>query len=85
MDMDYEWRFSPPGEQLHVHMLNRRDGAEVFDATLALTRRPISGRTLAAALAGFPLLTIKVVAMIHWQALRLWLKRTPFHVHPERA
>jgi len=85
MDMDYEWRFDAPSDRLNVHMINRREGVPVFDATLALTRTPISGAALAAALARFPLLTVKVVAMIHWQALRLWLKRTPFFTHPERA
>lgn len=85
MDMDYEWRFDAPADRLNVHMVNRREGQLMFDATLALSRIPISGASLAAALARFPLLTIKVVAMIHWQALRLWLKRTPFFTHPERA
>ena len=84
MDMDYEWRFGVPAERLAVHMVNRRDGREVFDATLLLARRPIDGHNLAAALAWHPLLTLKVVAMIHWQALRLLLKRTPFHAHPVR-
>jgi DUF1365 family protein len=83
MDMDYEWRFDAPGERLAVHMRNRRDGQAVFDATLDLARRPIGAATLAAALARFPLLSVGVVAKIYWQALRLWLKRTPVHPHPE--
>jgi DUF1365 family protein len=32
-----------------------------------------------------PLLTLKVVAAIHWQALRLWIKRVPLHPHPGPA
>jgi len=82
MDMEYEWRFDEPGRELHVHMRNARHGAHVFDATLCLRRSPITGANLARALVSYPLMTIKVVAMIHWQALKLLLKRTPFYPHP---
>jgi hypothetical protein len=85
MDMDYEWRFDAPGDTLHVHMVNHRDAAAVFDATLALERRPLDGRTLARTLLRFPAMTFTVVVGIYWHALRLWLKRTPFFAHPERS
>ncbi len=85
MEMDYEWQCDAPAEALGVRILNRRHGRQVFEARLALRRRPISGWNLAAALAGFPFLTLLLLIRIHWQALRLWLKRTPFHAHPGRA
>lgn len=84
MDMDYVWNTTLPAAQLAVHIENRSRGVKVFDATLQLERREISGPRLAWALARFPLLTVRVVAWIHWEALKLWLKRTPFHPHPER-
>jgi DUF1365 family protein len=83
MDIDYDWRFSTPGERLNVHMENFRAGDKVFDATLALDRRPISSRTLTLVLVRHPMMTLKVIAAIYFEALRLWLKKTPFHPHPD--
>ncbi len=84
MAMHYDWRFSHPGGQLNVHMENQRNGEKLFDATLTLERQPLTGGALAHALLAFPLVTVKVVAAIYWQALRLWLKRTPLYTHPEK-
>jgi uncharacterized protein len=50
MDIDYDWRFAAPGERLAVHMENFRDGRKLFDATLALERRALTGPALAGAL-----------------------------------
>ncbi|WP_422509755.1 DUF1365 domain-containing protein [Stenotrophomonas sp. GZD-301] len=85
MDCRYRWRFTAPGEDLHVHMQVWRDGARQFDADLVLQRQPLDRRSLAGVLLRYPLMTLQVVAAIHWQALRLWLKRTPVHVHPSLA
>ena len=78
MDLSYDWRFTAPGERLGVGMALERGGEKVFDATLALAREPITNRVLLR----FPLMTLKVIAAIHWQALRLWLKRVPVYTHP---
>lgn len=81
MDVSYRWRFSTHDRKLFVHMETARDAEKIFDATLALTRTEITGRALARVLASYPLMTLKVIVAIHWQALLLWLKGTPVHDH----
>ncbi len=85
MDMRYLWNFGAPGNDLHVHMENWRDGKTAFDATLILKRREISAATLTMALLRFPLMSLQVSALIYWQALKLWLRRAPFHIHPSQT
>ncbi len=85
MNIDYDWRFSTPDEDLSVHMENHQSAGKIFDATLTLRRRPISSATLAGVLVQYPLMTMKVVAAIYYQAVRLWLKRVPFYTHPDKS
>jgi uncharacterized protein len=85
MDHEYRWRFSLPAAQLSVHMRNHAAGERVFDADLLLERRELSGPALAGVLARHPCMSALVSLAIYWQALRLWLARTPFFPHPSKA
>ncbi|SHF65976.1 hypothetical protein SAMN02745148_03227 [Modicisalibacter ilicicola DSM 19980] len=84
MDMTYRWRFNTPGEHLYLHMENWKDERRHFDATLTLTARPATRGVLLASLARQPWLSLKTLAAIHFEALRLWLKRIPVFDHPKR-
>jgi hypothetical protein len=85
MDMRYRARLTAPGERLYVGIENWREGRRVFDAQLALRREPLAHGTLARHLALDPLVTARVISLIMWQALKLWVKRAPFHPHAPAA
>lgn len=84
MDVSYDWRFTEPRGRLAVHMDLEREGRRVFDATMHLERREIAGTTLASVLLRFPFQTLRVLAAIYGQALRLKLKGVPFFPHPSK-
>jgi uncharacterized protein len=86
MQHTYEWRASEPAERLSVHIESHSDSGEnVFDATLSLRRRELSGRELNRALARYPLLTVRILARIYAHALRLRLRGASYHPHPPKA
>lgn len=84
MDESYDWCFTMPRDRLTVFMANSSNGKRTFHASLALQRTEISGSALARVLTVFPLMTLKVVAAIYFEALRLWIKGCPFYPHPNK-
>lgn len=84
MEQRYRWRIGLPGETLAVHMQNFGEQRLIFEANLALRAEALSRTTLLKALIAYPLMSIKVIAAIYWQALMLRLKRVPVHPHPDK-
>ena len=83
MEHVYEITVTEPAERLAVHIASAdRDGRAVFDATLALTRRELTGTNMAFALARYPFLTLRIVAWIYGHALRLRLRGARYFPHP---
>ncbi|WP_237065295.1 DUF1365 domain-containing protein [Microbulbifer guangxiensis] len=85
MEQGYRWRSVTPGERLTVYLQSFEESGRVFDATLSLRRQEISTAALNGILIRYPLMTVKVIAAIYWQAFRLLLKRVPLFSHPGSA
>jgi DUF1365 family protein len=91
MNLDYEFVLTEPADKLVAHMntIERESAFETtmpfFDATLTLKRQPWTSRNLGRLLLRHPWMTASVIGAIHWQALRLFLKRVPVFTHPARV
>ena len=80
MDMRYRFRFRLDGNVMEVVKQNFSGDELAFAARMALSAEPLSHAALTRALLGWPM-TLKVVAAIYWQALRLWLRGARYHTH----
>lgn len=74
MDCCYHFRMRRPGERLMVAIRQTENGDALLHAVLRGQRRPFSDRELLKGFFRLPLMTLKVTAAIHWQALKLVLK-----------
>ena len=84
MDVHYDWRFRVPGDRINVHVRNIQKGARLFDASLSLRREEINTASLGRVLRSYPPMTLKVTALIYWNALKLYLKGAPVFTHPAK-
>jgi uncharacterized protein len=86
MDGRYDWRVTEPDGKLLVHIdEHAASGDRVFEATLSLERNELTRARLTRLLLRYPATSLRVVALIYWNALRLKLKGAPYFRHPERA
>jgi DUF1365 family protein len=80
-EVSYDFWFQAPldGEALAVTMhVTTAAGERVFTAHLEGARRPLTDRVLAGAALRYPLMTARVIGLIHYEALKLHVRRVPF-------
>lgn len=83
MDLQYRFRIEPPRQQLSIGVsVHEPDGRAVLNARLDAQHRPLTDGALLRVFFTHPLLTLKVVGGIHWEALRLWWKGVPLQQRP---
>jgi hypothetical protein len=85
MNCQYSFSIQPPSDDVVINIGETdADGLLLF-AGFSGRRRVLSDASLLHMLVTFPLMTLKVMGGIHWEALRLWLKGTPIYRHKPAA
>jgi DUF1365 family protein len=81
-DMDYIFRLTPPDDHLALSIVANDASGPMMVATLTARRQTLSDGGLVRACLRCPFVTWKIIAAIHWEALKLWAKGLRFHRRP---
>lgn len=74
LPMRYHFRISPPAADVKLRILETDSAGPLLAATFHGRRRDLGAAQLLRSFFALPLVTLKIVAAIHWEALRLWIK-----------
>jgi DUF1365 family protein len=83
MELDYRFRLSEPGKELGIAIHCLEKGTLRMAAAQVAAARSFCDLNLLRTFLRLPLMTFKVIAMIHWQALKLFLRGAPLFHKPE--
>lgn len=75
LDAKFHFRLSIPNETLNISINDHKDGEQFFSSSLWGKRATLSQVSVFWYAVRFPFVTIQVITLIHWQALRLWVKQ----------
>lgn len=78
LDLEFDFRFDQPGRRLRLAIDDYSGGGRVLISTVAGAREELTAANLTRFTIRYPLVTLKVIFLIHWEALRLWHKKIPF-------
>ncbi|HLP26478.1 MAG TPA: DUF1365 domain-containing protein [Acidobacteriota bacterium] len=86
-DVDVEFAFTlrTPGQRLAIQIDDYTGEARTLISTLHGARATLTDARLAWFTLKYPLLTLRIITLIHWHALRLWLKRIRWFAKADRA
>lgn len=78
----YHFTFGEPGEKLTVLLNETREGLPLIDTAMAGIAKPFTDAEMLRQLLRMPVQALKVLAAIHWQALKIWSRGARFHKKP---
>ena len=80
LDLAFDFNFEMPGRKLCIAIDNYQGDEKILLSTLTGESVELSGSNLTWLTLKYPLVTLKVIFLIHWEAMRLFLKRVPFRM-----
>lgn len=78
-DASFDFNLHVPDEKLHIRIDTFNKEERVFISTLTGVEKPLNNAKLLWYSIRFPFLTFRIIILIHWNALLLWLKKIPYH------
>jgi DUF1365 family protein len=84
LDVAFDFKLRVPGEKLAVQIDDYDAGRCTLTSALTGTRQPLTDGRLAWFSLKYPLITLRIIALIHWHALRLYLKNVPWFAKAAR-
>lgn len=84
LDLAFDFKLRVPGDRLEIHIDDREGERPVLLSALTGRRAPLTTAQLAWFTLKYPLITLKVIFLIHWHALLLWMKLLPWHRKADR-
>jgi DUF1365 family protein len=84
MDVAFDFTLRTPGDQLSVQIDDYDAGQRTLTSVLSGSRRPLTDGGLAWFTLKYPFITLKVISLIHWNALKLYLKNVPWFAKAAR-
>lgn len=85
MDCVYHFTITPPGDHVSVGIVEADGEGTLLTATFSGAHSPLTDAALLRAVLAHPLMTLKVTAAIHWEAIKLLLKGLRVYRHTPKA
>ncbi|MEO6873281.1 MAG: DUF1365 domain-containing protein [Opitutaceae bacterium] len=84
VDVDFDFTLRPPTQKLSIQIDDFIGAERTLTSTLTGPRRELTGARLAWYMVKYPLITLRIIALIHWHAFLLWVKKVPWFTKAAR-
>lgn len=82
-DVDFNFQLSLPSEKLNLRIDDYKGDNHFFTALLSGEKKALTNSNVVRYALLFPLITLRVIGLIYWQAMKIWLKKIPFYKKEE--